>query len=150
MDEGAPVKGLSGHGRPGGAVELNGLAPKVAAVEAARLRLGEDLEQLTTEMRAQMGMTMEKTAWKLVATIAAVIAGAGVRKALTASWRKARRHDPPTNPAGPATSWGEALGWTVASGVGIAVARLVAQRGAAAGWRRATGALPPGLEEVAP
>lgn len=47
------------------------------------------------------------------------------------------------------TGWGEAIAWTAATGVAIGVARLVAARAAAADWQRATGELPPGLEEVA-
>jgi len=128
--------------------ELNGLADHVAAVEAARTKLGHDLDVLSTEVRAQMGFTMEKTAWKLAATGAAVLAGVVVRKLLTAGWRKAKKLDPPTNPASPSTTWGEALAWTAASGVAVAVARMLATRGAAAGWNKAMGKLPPGLEDV--
>ncbi len=140
------MRGTARPARP----ELDGLSPHVAAVEAARARLGRDLDQLSTEFRAQMGHTMEKTLWKLAAAGAAVISGILVRKALITGWRQARHSDPPANPAAPGTQWGEALAWTVASGVAVGLARLLAQRGAAAGWRRATGALPPGLEEVAP
>jgi hypothetical protein len=37
----------------------------------------------------------------------------------------------------------DALTWATALGVGAAVARVVAQRGAAAAWERATGNPPP-------
>ena len=47
------------------------------------------------------------------------------------------------------TSWTEALSWAAASGVALAVTRLVAQRGAAAAWKAKTGSNPPGLEDVA-
>ncbi|HWB72288.1 MAG TPA: DUF4235 domain-containing protein [Egibacteraceae bacterium] len=149
MDQGAPVGAVSaGTALPPG--QLDGLADRVAAVEAARARLGRTLDQFATELRAQVGHTVEKTAWKTAATMAAVVSGIAARKALTAGWRKARKSNPPTNPAAPATTWSEALAWTVATGIGVAVARLVATRGAAAGWRRATGTLPPGLEDVSP
>jgi Protein of unknown function (DUF4235) len=42
----------------------------------------------------------------------------------------------------------EALAWAVASGVAVGVARMLAARKAADYWRRSTGSLPPGLEEV--
>ena len=63
-------------------------------------------------------------------------------------WTKARKTTPPTNPAARDTQWSEALAWTIATSIGVGIARLVATRGAAAGWEKATGALPPGLEEV--
>ncbi|MBW3604050.1 MAG: DUF4235 domain-containing protein [Actinobacteria bacterium] len=96
-----------------------------------------------------MGHAMEKTVWKLAATGAAVLASVAVRNLLMAVWRSVAKNEPPNNPADPATSWGEALAWTAATGLVIGVARMVASRGAAAGWRRATGSLPPGLQDVA-
>ena len=110
----------------------NGLAEHVAAVQEARLRLGRDLDRLTVEARAQMGQTMEKIAWKLAAAGAGVAAGLAVRKAMAAA---------------PGTSWAPALAWTLAMAAGMGAAKLVAIRGVAAGWQKATGTLPPGLEE---
>lgn len=40
--------------------------------------------------------------------------------------------------------------WAVASGVAMAVTRLVAQRGAAEAWKAKTGSYPAGLETVTP
>lgn len=128
----------------------NGLADRVAAVEAARQRLGRDLDRLTVETRAQMGQTMEKIAWKVAGVGSAVLAGVAMRKALTAGWEKTRHQQPPMNPAQPGTSWGEALAWTMALGAGVGAARMLAGRAAAAGWQKATGALPPGLESRKP
>ena len=122
----------------------DGLAAQAAAVEAARARFGQGLAQLEHELRAQIGYSVERILWKLAAAGAAVASGIVVRKALTAGWRAARKHDPPDNPAAQTTGWGEALSWSVASAVGIAVAKLVAARGAAAGWEKATGSPPPG------
>lgn len=130
--------------------EHNGLADHVRAVEAARNKLGVDLETLNTEVRAQMGQTAEKTAWKIAATGAGIIAGVVARKAIIAGWKAAKHTAPPTNPAARETQWGEALAWTLATSIGVGIARLVATRGAAAGWEKATGALPPGLQEVSP
>jgi hypothetical protein len=127
----------------------NGLVPHLEAVRTARERLGRDLDVLNDEMRAEMGHAMEKTVWKLAATGAAVVASIAVRNVLMAVWRSITKTEPPNNPADPATSWGEAIAWTAATGLVIGVARMVASRGAAAGWRRATGSLPPGLQDVA-
>jgi hypothetical protein len=38
--------------------------------------------------------------------------------------------------------------WAIATGAALGVARLVAMRGAAQAWKRTTGSLPPGVEEV--
>ena len=157
MDEVSP-QGMSGAGDTtagarkagaGGRPDYNGLTPHVEAVEAAREKLGRDLDTLNTEVRASMGKTAEKTAWKIAATSAGVIAGYATRKALIAGWRTWKKDNPPANPAARDTQWSEALIWTVATSIGVGIARLVATRGAAAGWEKWTGALPPGLEEVA-
>lgn len=134
----------------GGRPDYNGLSPHVAAVEAARERLGRDLDMLSTEVRAQMGQRAEKTAWKFAATAAGVVAGVVARKSLMKAWTVAKKTDPPTNPAARDTAWGEALAWTLATSIGVGVARLIATRGAAGAWEKATGALPPGLQEVSP
>jgi len=132
------------RGRP----DYNGLSPQVAAVEAAREKLGRDLDTLNTEVRAQMGQTAEKTAWKVAATAAGVLAGVAVRKGIIAGWKALKHTDPPTNPAARETQLSEALIWTVATSIGVGVARLVATRGVAGAWEKATGHLPPGLQEV--
>jgi hypothetical protein len=127
----------------------NGLAPELQAVRDARERLARDLDVLNVEMRSEMGHAMEKTVWKLAGTGAAVLAGIAVRSALMSLWRSVTKHEPPNNPADPSTSWGEAIAWTAATGLVVGVARMMASRGAAAGWRKATGSLPPGLQDVA-
>jgi uncharacterized protein DUF4235 len=128
--------------------QTNGLAPQQEAVAAARERLARDLDVLNVEMRSEMGHAMEKTVWKLAATGAAVVTGMAVRNVLMGLWRKVMKTEPPNNPADPATGWGEAIAWTAATGLVIGVARMVASRGAAAGWQRYTGTLPPGLQDV--
>ena len=40
--------------------------------------------------------------------------------------------------------------WSVASGVALGLARLVAQRGAAEAWHAATGSYPDDMESVTP
>lgn len=96
-----------------------------------------------------MGRRTEQMTWRAVGAVSGLAAAAATRQALTTLWRARTHDDPPANPASPSTSWNQALTWAVATGVALGVARLVALRGAAAGWRRATGSLPPGLEEPA-
>lgn len=152
MDKITPAEAVTT--RPTGGVtprpDYNGLTPHVAAVEAARERLGRDLDALNTEVRAQMGQTAENTTWKIAATGAGVVAGVFARKAIMAGWVKTKGTNPPTNPAARETQWSEALIWTVATSIGVGIARLVAQRGAAGAWEKATGALPRALQEVSP
>lgn len=95
-------------------------------------------------------MAVAKVVWKGVGLLAGVMAAKYARKAATTGWRKTVGGDPPTNPASPTTTWTEALAWAAASGVALGVARMLAQRGAAATWKKATGSLPPGLEDVSP
>lgn len=90
-----------------------------------------------------------KIGWKIVAAAFAVPMGIAVRKALETGWRKTRNDDPPKNPAAPDTAWSEALAWAAVSGIGVAAARLLAARGAAATWKSLTGKLPPDVEEAA-
>lgn len=150
MGEGTPAEAMrTGPARvPADArsrAEANGLADEMTAVEAARAKLGEDLDQLTLEVRAQMSQTMEKTAWRVVATLAAVLTSVAVRKLLMIGWRAARKSDPPRNPGSPTVTWPEALGWALASGAGVGVGRMLAERGATAGWIKVVGAMPPGI-----
>ena len=83
-------------------------------------------------------------------TLSGVAAGSATRALLRVAWRHTRGGDPPTNPASPSTQWSEALIWAIASGVALAVTRLIAQRGAAEAWKATTGSYPAGLETVSP
>ena len=89
-------------------------------------------------------------AWKVLASLSAVAAGIAARKMLVAIVRKTTGKEPPANPESPETTWPEAFGFAVLSGVVLGVARLLARRSAARSWVRATGHLPPGLETVEP
>lgn len=148
MDQGTPRTEVAASPRAAPPAD-NGLADQVAAVEAARMQLGRDLDRLTVEARAQMGQTMEKITWRAAAAGAGIVAGLAVHKLLGLGWEKARGEQPPT-PTMPGTSWGEALAWTMALATGMGAAKLVAIRGAAAGWQKATGMLPPGLQDQPP
>ena len=95
-------------------------------------------------------MDDKRLLWKVVGTLTGVGAGIATKSLLKLVWRRLRGGDPPTNPAAPGTSWGEALAWAASTGVAVAVTRLVAQRGAAEAWKATGGSYPPGLEEVSP
>ena len=86
--------------------------------------------------------------WKVMATGSALVAGIAAKKVLEVAWEKSTGKAPPRNPESPETTWVEAVGWAVLSGVVYALARLVATRQAAGYWKRSTGHLPEGLEEV--
>jgi hypothetical protein len=93
-------------------------------------------------------MAGAKVGWKVVGITSGLVAASTSKKILDTTWKKTQGDEPPRNPAAPGTTWPKALSWAVASGAGMAVARLVAMRGAAQAWKKTTGKLPPGLEEV--
>src|SRR3954468_11524282 len=95
-----------------------------------------------------MAQTVAKVTWRVLGLVSGLAAAAVTRKVLETAWRKTRGGEPPRNPAPPGTTWTEAVSWAAASGLAVAVARLVSARGAAATWHKATGTLPPGVEEV--
>lgn len=69
---------------------------------------------------------------------------------ISKAWRKTRGSEPPADPASPGTPWAEAISWAVASGVAMAVGRLVATRGTATAKMKLTGKVPEGLEPPRP
>ena len=66
--------------------------------------------------------------------------------ALDKAWRKAKKTEPPADPASPGTPWVEALTWAAASGVAVGVARLVTTKGVATAKMKLTGQVPEGME----
>jgi hypothetical protein len=88
----------------------------------------------------------EDRAWSLVAMASGALAGLAVRQALEAGWQLVQNEEPPENPASRRVGWGSALAWAVATSVAMGVAQVVAQRGAAAGWRKVRGTYPKSLD----
>ena len=84
-------------------------------------------------------------AWKVVSLASGAAAGAAVEQVLSRIWQHTSRHDPPKNSADRHNSWGEALLWGAAIGLGAGLARVVANRSAAAVWEVATHDTPPGV-----
>jgi hypothetical protein len=81
--------------------------------------------------------------WLLISTTAAAAAGFLVRNGLELGWKYTRGADPPKNPASSDVAWADAILWTASVGVCMGLGRLLAERGAAAGWQRINGRLPP-------
>lgn len=77
--------------------------------------------------------------WRAVAAASATLATLATRRAIT-SGARALGWDPDDTEWG---AWPQALVWAVAVGAGMGVARVVAQRAAAAGFERITGDAPP-------
>jgi Protein of unknown function (DUF4235) len=86
--------------------------------------------------------------WRLLGGISAILAGVAARKALVKTWRVTTGDNPPANPAQPGTQWREAIPYALASGAAMGLARMLATRKAASYYRKSTGHLPPGMEEV--
>jgi hypothetical protein len=86
--------------------------------------------------------------WRVLGTVSAVLAGIAARKLMVRGWRLATGDNPPANPAAPGTRWREAIPYALASGAAMGLARMLAARKAAGYYRKSTGHLPPGMEEV--
>ncbi|HEX3900518.1 MAG TPA: DUF4235 domain-containing protein [Mycobacteriales bacterium] len=91
--------------------------------------------------------TSGKLGHKVMSGVGAAATAAVARKVLTSGWKRATGNEPPADPANPDVRWREAAGWAAASAAVVAVARLLAQRRVAATWRRASGVLPPGMDD---
>ncbi|HVV76811.1 MAG TPA: DUF4235 domain-containing protein [Mycobacteriales bacterium] len=88
-----------------------------------------------------------KLGHKVLSGVGAAATTAVARKVLMKGWTKATGKEPPADPANPDVKWREAVGWAAASAAVVAVARLLAQRRVADTWRRASGNLPPGMDD---
>lgn len=88
----------------------------------------------------------EERAWQILAVGSAALAGIAARALMQGGWKVVRGGEPPENPAARSVGWGEAIAWTVVTGVIVGVMRLVAERGAASGWKAVRGHYPKGLD----
>lgn len=95
-----------------------------------------------------MATRSEQVRWKVVSTLSGVVGAVVARKAVDAVWAAFAPSDrePPLNPADRDIEWKTAFQWAIAAGVGAGIARMLSQRAAAAGWERATGSAPPGID----
>jgi hypothetical protein len=84
--------------------------------------------------------------WKAVSFGAGAIAALVTRRALAMLWNRFAEVPAPEHVADRRISWIPALSWAVATGVGVSVMNLVAQRSAATVWEAATHETPPPLQ----
>ena len=88
--------------------------------------------------------------WKVVAIIAGAAAAAGATRLVGLAWKKATGSEVPLNLVAGETSRRREIVWVIASGVAVALVRLVARRGLARIWRAKTGHYPRPLVESSP
>lgn len=86
---------------------------------------------------------IQRRVWRFIVLAAGVLSAAAVRQLAVASWHALRRDEPPVHPSQRHVRLRDALTWAVSIAVGAAVAKVLAERVAAAGWEKATGAAPP-------
>ena len=94
---------------------------------------------------------MGKVAWQIIGVGGTALAALATRKALTVVWEKSTKRAVPMNPNDDEIGLGEALAWTIVSGVGVAVVQLTIQRYAAKNIRSRFGdeALPKNMRKQA-
>jgi len=93
-----------------------------------------------------MAVTDRGLAWRAVGGLSGLAAGMISRMLVGAVWRRLKGAEPPGTPVSPRIGWSDALTWAISSGIAIAVARVVGQRGAAEAWKATTGSYPPEVE----
>jgi hypothetical protein len=81
--------------------------------------------------------------WTLIAGASGALAALASHQLLRRGWSAWRKSPPPKDLTSPDVSWRDALLWAGATGLIVAIGRVVAGRGAAAGWRAVTGRRPP-------
>ena len=86
-----------------------------------------------------MASAVGKIGFKLIGLAFAVPSGIAVKKALNASWRRSRGHEPPKDHTAPETDWLEAITWAAVSAAVITAGQIAATRGAEAAYRALTG-----------
>lgn len=88
---------------------------------------------------------MGRLVWKILATGAAVGAAAVAKKLATSGWTAVTGREP-AKPGDTDVSLPEAVGWAVASGAFVQVAKVLATRRAAAYYTKSAGHPPRELE----
>jgi hypothetical protein len=89
--------------------------------------------------RFRKGTRPSRLQYLALTAAAAFLAERVAANVITQGWRLTRGEDPPRNPERLEVTWPEAIGWTAVTGLVVALAGLVARRGAAVGWKRVTG-----------
>jgi hypothetical protein len=84
-----------------------------------------------------------RATWMIVGAGSSLLAASIVDSSLDAGWRAVTSKMPPEKPDSLKTGWSEALVWTAVSALLVGLAQMSAKRGAAIGWKQATGRTPP-------
>lgn len=94
-----------------------------------------------------MTLLSDKQLYQITNTAAGALAGIAVHNAVEFVWERLSSDDTedPEDPGTGDVSWQEALAFAAVSGLLVAVARVVAKRGATAGFRHALGRDPDAL-----
>ena len=93
--------------------------------------------------RADVDESKKQLAWKAISAGTAAVSVLVTRRVLTAVWQRFGATPPSDGTADRKVTWRAALTWAVATGVGIAVARVVAVRLSARAWEAALHEAPP-------
>jgi hypothetical protein len=89
--------------------------------------------------------------FRFVSTGIGLLGAMLTKRLMRVVYRAARRDADPATPfdtTHPRFSWGEALGWGAAVGIGLTITKMVGDRAAAIGWEAATGTPAPAATEV--
>jgi len=114
------------------ASKANGKSPGAGPRDAH----GKNGKNGKNSFKPDAGGKPESIARKLYASVAAIAAGIVARKVVEKIWVKVTGKTPPDDPHKLEVPWAEAVGWSVASGVFVGIARLAATRKAAGTWQR--------------
>ena len=87
--------------------------------------------------------TKKRLLWRGLSTGTAAVSVVVTHRLLAIVWRKVHGTPPPEGPADRRVTWGAALTWAAAMGIGVAVSRLIAVRLSARAWEAATHEAPP-------
>ncbi len=85
--------------------------------------------------------------WSMFSVVAALGAAVVARKGIDKYWQVSTGKKPPENPADPDIEIWEAVAWATLTGAAVSLARMYAQRRAAAYYVKTTGKLPPTLRQ---
>ncbi len=85
----------------------------------------------------------QKASWALISAGSAMLAGAIVDRALSRSFKSYYSERSPTDPTSRDFSWMRAMAWTAGTAAIVGMTQRAALRGAALGWKKKTGKLPP-------
>jgi hypothetical protein len=91
-------------------------------------------------------MRKKTITWFAVSYGSGALAMLATRRLMTVIWKQARADSPPDGTAAVRAPMADAVSWAVATGAGVAVARLLAVKSAARVWEATVHEPPPGTE----